>query len=444
MPDQAREGADNAQQEALIQRLLRQFEQTLRASFRQSPPNEPHTLEQIEDLVQEIGEQIKERVQKGIADQQGTGDVGKRARCSCGKRARYVALYPRQLVTRHGSLLLFRAYYHCAACKKGFCPLDQQLGLGSGQCSASVVALLARFAAYLSYRKAAQELEIVCGIRLSAGTVQHYARAVGQEIQGDWQAREAKVLHEEVVWEGRPAPRMQVTLDGVLIFVDGLWKEVKLGCVYQPALASGSLEARYCATLSASSSFGRRLRTLGAFAGLDECSQVAVVADGAEWIWQEVGKYYARRVQILDFYHASEHLWDVARAWHGEGSETACAWVKAQQDRLRQDEVDAVLAAIDAWEPVTEEQREIRRLELGYFTAHAQRMRYQTFARAGFHIGSGVAESGCKNVVQGRLKGPGMRWSGAGAEAMLQLRAAWCSSSGADFREMARRAVMAA
>ena len=95
----------------MIQRLLREFEQTRRASFRQSPPNEPHTLEQIEDLVQQIGEQIKERVQKGIADQQGTADVGKRARCSCGKRARYVARYRRQLVTRHSSVLLVRAYY---------------------------------------------------------------------------------------------------------------------------------------------------------------------------------------------------------------------------------------------------------------------------------------------------------------------------------------------
>jgi hypothetical protein len=70
-------------------------------------------------------------------------------------------------------------------------------------------------------------------------------------------------------------------------------------------------------------------------------------------------------------------------------------------------------------------------------------MRYQTFREQGYHIGSGVAEAGCKAVVQARLKGPGMRWTGAGAEAMLHLRCAVCSTERPDFRGLARQMLAA-
>ena len=155
MPHQAREAADNAQHEALIRRPLRQSEQTPRASFGQSPPNEPHTLGQIEDPLQQIGERIKGRGQEGVADQQGAAEVGERARCPCAQRARCpcaeparrVARYARQLLRRPGPVPLFRACQHCGAWKKGSCPSDQRPGPGSGQWGASGAALPARLAA---------------------------------------------------------------------------------------------------------------------------------------------------------------------------------------------------------------------------------------------------------------------------------------------------------
>ena len=96
-----------------------------------------------------------------------------------------------------------------------------------------------------------------------------------------------------------------------------------------------------------------------------------MIADGAEWIWQETGKYFASRVQILDFYHAREHLWNVGRAWQGDKTEAeklgAKAWVKQQKERLVSGKASEVIAALQAWEPKGTEACDVKRRELGYF-----------------------------------------------------------------------------
>lgn len=452
--------------ERRIRRIVAEFERSLRESFPKE--NDPKTLEEIEQLTDKIGEAAKESIQRDAIEQQGTGPAENRVACVFCQRAggarldarpsaRYRGEQARQIVTLHGPVSVVRAYYHCAGCGRGFCPLDQQLGIGSGQLSAGVVALLCRFATYLSFREAARELEIVCGVGLSHSTVARYAATVGEQLQRTHQARRDQV--RRALEAGDPAEqdklcpadlrpaKQQITLDGVLIHVDGKWREVKLGSVYRPDRKTGAQEARYFATLADSARFGSDLHAFAATAGSLKCRQLAVIADGAEWIWQETGKYFGSRVQILDFYHASEHLWSVGRAFHGDKTEpekkAAKEWVGRQKERLLAGKAAEALSAIEAWEAKTLEQRDIKRRESGYFREHLSRGRlaYPDFLSAGFHIGSGVIEAGCKNVVQSRMKRAGMRWSQAGAESMLHLRAAWCSQGGADFAEPARAAV---
>jgi hypothetical protein len=392
--------------------------------------------------------------------QQGTGFTGSRVCCLSCRRptgARYRGEQARQVVTLHGSLCVPRAYYYCVHCKRGFCPLDRQLGIGAGQLSAAVVTLLCRFACYLSFREAARELEIVCGVRLSPRTINRYAAVVGQHLQQAHEERREQV--RRALEAGDPSEqdkicpptlrpeRQQITMDGVLIHVGGQWREVKLGCVYRPDRKTGADEARYCATLADSTRFGGDLHALAAVSGSLKCRKLAVVADGAEWIWQQTGKYFASRTQILDFYHASEHLWSIARAWHGDKTEAEKAaakqWVAKQKERLLAGNAAAVVTSIATWEAQTREDKDIKRRESGYFQEHLSRGRlnYPAFIAEGFNIGSGVIESGCKAVVQSRMKGAGMRWSQPGAQAMLQLRTEWCSHQGADFSHSARATV---
>jgi hypothetical protein len=433
------EDVPSPDEEALIQKLLAEYEAQLRRALKKNPT----TLDQIEETVEEVGKQANRTLQEQLIRKQGTGEQGRQARCACGQPARYIGDYAKRWVSRHGTVCLERAYYHCRACGKGFCPLDARLGLGSGEYSAAVVALSARFVGYLPARAAARELGEVCGIRLSATTLRQQAKQMGIALQKEWETEEAAYFADpNKPVKGRP-PQLQLTGDGVMVHVDGAWHEVKLGCAYRRGKLGGVESARYLATLENSTAFGKRFRVLGHLCGADQCTRVGLVADGAEWIWQEVGKYYARRVQILDYYHACQHLWTVAHTAFGEGSEAAKRWMEGQKQRLLSDHVARVIAEVAVWEPASEAGREVQRRELAYLRTHERRMQYQTFGEQGYHIGSGVAEAGCKAVVQARLKGPGMRWGHDGAEAILQLRCAVCSTEPTHFKRLARQMLAA-
>jgi hypothetical protein len=444
------------QQEQRLQRILKQVEERLR----QGLPNPYQPLEKTEQEVYDIGEDLRHIIEKEtLVD--GTEKQSMCARwlpCSCGKPARYVDVRSRQLVTRNGVQSLWRAYYHCRACGKGFCPRDALWQVQGQTLSVGVRALLARFASFLPFAPAARELEATCGIRVSANTVRRHSETLGTQLAADWaRAQQQLWAHPDQPSRKRPLC-LHLTLDGVLIRVDKEWKEVKLACAYEHTPQEAVGKAQYSASLVSSQAFGKRARTLAHQAGADACPQMAVVADGADWIWQEMGKYFPTRTQILDYYHALQHLWEVGHARFGKDMAVAQSWIDCQQERLLEDRVVEVIADIGQWGARTKEQQVIRRRVLGYLYTHQARMRYKRFrARMrykrfrtrmrykrfrtqGYHIGSGVVEAACKNVVQARFKGVGMRWSAAGAEALLQLRAAWCSSDYTDFRDLARRA----
>ncbi len=427
------------EEEALIQKLVDQYQ----AQLRQALKKKPRTLQQIEDTAEQVGNQVKRDLEEAVVRREGTGDSGKQTACACGNLARYVADYSKRWVTRHSVLHLERAYYYCPLCRKGFCPLDARLGIGCGEYSPAVVALSARFGGYLPPRAAVRELAEVCGIGLAANTLAQHARAVGVALKREWQREEeAFFACPDKAVTARP-PQMQMTLDGVMLHVDGAWHEVKLGCAYTRSVRGGVASARYTATLANAATFGQRFRVLGHLCGADNCRAVGIVADGSEWIWQEVGKYYPCRVQILDYYHATQHLWEVAVAQYGEGTTQAAAWMDQQQTRLLSDQVGAVLKEVGAWEAATQAHRDVQRRVSNYLCTHASRMQYKRFEAQGYHIGSGVAEAGNKAVVQARMKGAGMRWKRVGAEAMLHLRCAVCSTERPDFRKMACQALAA-
>jgi len=216
-------------------------------------------------------------------------------------------------------------------------------------------------------------------------------------------------------------------MDGAMIFVDGEWREAKLGCCYETG-DSGVINASYYATLHNSAVFGRKVRVLAHYSGLDRCSHTSVVADGARWIWQETGKYFPHSTQVLDFYHACEHLWQMANTRYGDGTSQAREWMKTQKEHLLDDKVDVVIKEVKAWKPRIAAKRELQRKLLEYLMTHRHRMMYASVEAKGYHIGSGVIEAGCKSVVKARMGGAGMRWSTRGAEAMLHLTANWHTS----------------
>lgn len=159
--------------------------------------------------------------------------------------------------------------------------------------------------------------------------------------------------------------------------------------------------------------FGRRLHWAALREGLGRARATLVVADGAPWIWNLVQERWAGASEVLDFYHASQHLWALGRALHGEEEAAAQAWVESRLHRLRHGEEQRVLAGIGKLKAPPGAAGEAVEREKKYFETQAGRMNYQRMARRGWPIGSGPVESACRQK-QCRFKRPGQFWTSEG------------------------------
>ncbi len=158
---------------------------------------------------------------------------------------------------------------------------------------------------------------------------------------------------------------------------------------------------------------------------------IVVLGDGADWIWRYAARFLAvgtaEIVEIVDVYHAWEHLGTVATAVLGHGTAAAHAWCEPLKEKLLTAGVAPILEALGDLAPTDPTAAEEVRKALGYFTTNARRMDYPTFLARHLPIGSGAVESSCKTLIEEREKGAGMRWTKGDAQAVASLRALWRS-----------------
>jgi len=183
------------------------------------------------------------------------------------------------------------------------------------------------------------------------------------------------------------------------------------------------------------SEFAQRAEREARRRGFDQAQRRVVLGDGAPWIWNLADELFPGAVQIVDLFHAKGHLWDVAKAIYGVGSDLGEQWAKQRRDELDEGNLDAVLAALRAHAESNDEARKC----LDYVTRNRHRMRYPKFRAAGLCTSTGVVEAGCKTAIGTRLKRSGMHWTVAGADAIIALRCCKLSGRFEDFWE--RRAV---
>lgn len=409
--------ATEQQIEERITRLVAYYEQQLRKEF----TKKPRTLHQIEMDVEIIGNDIKETITKEIVEGTAPAYSGTRTKCACGCVARFSGRRHRRIIALHGHLLFQRAYYYCKKCRAGFCPVDQILDIGAAECSRVVQAHIARVSGYLPFKKAAQELADGRGLLVSPGTVQHYAKRVGSSIGKAWDTNQVQQLSGNMPELTTIPKRMYISMDGVKVHLDGGWSDAKLGVVYQRDATGKVNHSCFYGSFEKSKQFGHRMRVLANVNGALPCLDLQVVADGAEWIWIETRRWFPRCVETLDYYHLTDHIWDVAQMWHGKGSEKAQAWMSSQKGRLLDDQVSTVINDIASWRPRGNAKTEMRRSTLCYIEKNRDRIQYKTLRNDGYDIGSGIMEASCKSVVKSRLCGTGMRWGHDGASAILHL-----------------------
>ena len=186
--------------------------------------------------------------------------------------------------------------------------------------------------------------------------------------------------------------------------------------------------------------FGFRIYTEAWRRGWEWAAERIVIGDGAVWIWNLAGQHFPGAVQIVDLYHARQHLSTIAALLHPHDPGAKKLWMDTQKDLLDHGEIELLVAALreiaDAHPNLAEE---VRR-EAEYFATNTSRMRYPEFRSKGFFVGSGVIEAGCKSVVGARLKRSGMFWTVRGANDIIALRCCRFNGRLEDFWEEAHAA----
>jgi hypothetical protein len=361
----------------------------------------------------------------------------------CDRRVGMLGHRDRTIRTTCGPVTVIRPWYHCAPCRAGFSPVDATLAMPPlVRVSPALEAWLVRLAVATPPREAAGVLTDLTGLVVHPDTLRVHATAVGQALADADEAAIAQVQATQAAASVDPAPgTLVVETDGAMVrYLDG-WHEVKIGVV--GGTAAGQVVApSYVAAREAAEAFGPRLvaeaarrgaldvvRWEGGVSGrgLAVLRPVHVVGDGAAWIWNLAAEHFGERTEAVDFYHAAEHVWTVARALYGDDTEETRIGATVAIRALRAVGGAPVRAALAAAHAPTAAAQEVLRVERGYFTTNAARMDYPALARQGLPIGSGAVESSAKHVVQQRMKRPGQRWSDHGGRAMLALRGRFAS-----------------
>jgi hypothetical protein len=304
----------------------------------------------------------------------------------------------------------------------------------------------------VSFAEAADEvLSRLAGLRVSEATVQRTTEAAGKELGDRLAAGGTFGPARDWAWhkDAQGKTCAYVSLDATSVpqqgpegaKVDGRMATVAM--LYNPipedrarwANPQGKRppwQARYQASLDGQATLGQPLRKQGAQVGMDRAERWIALSDGGsgleDWLKTNFGRVEA---VILDFYHASEHLGALAKAWHGAGTEAAEVQHQQWSHRLKHEGGQAVLDELQALEVGSRPSaREVWRETLTYFENQVHRMDYPRYVAQGWQIGSGPVESACKTVVNQRLKCAGMRWGERGSDSVCHLRALFLSERG--------------
>jgi hypothetical protein len=324
-----------------------------------------------------------------------------------------------------------------------FFPLDRQLELWDKHWSEG----LAKEAVWLSgalssFEQAEEAFARIGHVAMSDSTIWHRAKKWGERFRQLDQQQQTAANRLAQVGEVGPAKsksavRMGVGLDGANIHIrqEG-WKELKVGCVFDIELRpifepdtrewleqGHAVNNSYVAYLGGPEEFGPRLWAAAQQRGWEQHYDTQALGDGAPWIWNLVNLHFYDSLQTVDYYHATEHLRTAATLLYPTKPEVAERWLNRMETQLFQGHAGQIAATLAQAATGNTQHHKDLRPEADYFRKHQRRMQYLEFREDGYPIGSGMVESEAKQF-KARFCGPGMRWSRAGAERLIPIRAA--------------------
>jgi hypothetical protein len=386
---------------------------------------------------------------------QESGPVPARVACECGQSARYREKRSRNLLTAVGPVRFERAYYYCDCCHRGQSPHDRELDVLETDYSPGVRRMMAVVGSDASFDQGREQMELLAGLEVTRKAVERHAEAIGNDIASREQAEIQRAVQLDLPHvAGTEIPVLYIEMDGTGVPVtaseaegrkgkDGdqpaHTREVKLGCVFTQTTTDqegrpmrDDTSTTYAGAIETAEEFGRRMYRQAWQRGWSRAAKKVIIADGAIWIWNIADREFPGAIQIVDLYHAREHLWVLAGRLLPTDHRQRKRWVTGLQKKLDAGKLKSLVHQLRSFPASSADAAELLRIEADYFERNAQRMRYPDFRRQKLFVGSGVIEAACKTVIAQRLKQSGMFWTLRGANAIIALR---CCRFNRDFED---------
>lgn len=409
----------------------------------------------IRDCVHRLGGSLLEK----LLNADDWGYRGRAIRCGHGHDAKMVDYRSKRLATVLAPVKVQRAYYYCESCRQGIVPKDMELDIVGTSLSPGVRRMMGQVGGKEPFDEGRKDLEVLAGIEVDTKAVERVSEALGEEIE-----RQNRCLREEIV-SGKVVPlvgkggipKLYVAVDGSGVPVvaretegrkgrqegsAAKTREAKLGCVFtQTGVDEHGYAVRdegstsYVGAIESAEAFGGRIYAEAVRRGMARAGRVIFLGDGARWIWGIAEEHFPGATQIVDLYHAREHLGNLAKLVYGGQGRRYAEWLAARRAQLDSGDVERLVAAMGKLRPRDEAMRQEVEKEIEYFRGNAGRMRYAQYRREGLFVGSGVVEAGCKTILSQRLKLSGMHWTVRGANAIIALRCCLLSGRWEEFWE---------
>jgi hypothetical protein len=432
--------------EAIRQEVTREVEQLLRVVLQSRRKTGRVDLEALETLVRSAMHRAGAAALSALLQFPTPLAEQRSISCGCGQQAHYRELRVKPVLTAVGTVNVSRPYYLCLHCHEGQFPVDVELDIENTESSPAVRRMQAMVGQQAPFDYGREQLKVLAGLEVTTKAVERTAEAIGDDIaHGEQQEIQRAVQLDLPIVIGPPVPILYIQMDGTGVPVvkketeghkgktDGKsahTREAKLGCVFtQTAWDEEGFAIRdpdsttYTGAIETAEAFGKRLYVEAWQRGWSRAAKKVVIGDGAEWIWNLAEQHFPGAVQIVDLYHARQHLWELVRQLHPNNQSKQRTWMRVHQKRLLdKGKIEKLVGALSSLHSRNPEVAGKIRLEADYFRRNAERMRYPRFRSQHLFVGSGVIEAGCKAVIGARLKRSGMFWTVRGANAILALR----------------------
>lgn len=365
--------------------------------------------------------------------------------CSCGQPMESLGLRDKTLTTILGMVPYRRSLYQCPDCDKTRYPGDEALDVVGTTRSPGLRRMMARAGSQSTFKEGRDDLRVYAGLEVSAKDVERVAETVGREME-TWSKQERKevLAQKPPMSPVKTIPVMYVSYDGTGVPMtrrelsgrrgkqaDGSAKtrEVKLGCVFtQTALDKRGFPVRdpestsFVGGIERSVEFGWRIYGEAVRRGLYHAQEVVILGDAAEWIHSIKEEHFPGAHQIVDLYHAREHVAALCKHLFGEEGRAFVRHRIRWWTLLDEGKVEKIVCQATHALSLNPEAQPKAQVEIAFLDRHKEMMRYADFRRRGFFVGSGVIEAGCKTIIASRMKQSGMEWSLRGANAIISLR----------------------